>query len=119
MDEQYRVTETLQEFLDRHTADAINRAFRDRNQNVEIVRLESRGHFMVLDAPEYDFMHHRMSYAVSVTSQMPLCGYIQLQWPKGYDEKPAYDQAKFNEHRSFGDALEEIASHISRRIEED
>lgn len=116
---EYLVTETLEYFLFRHAADAIHHAFVEKGQNVEIVRNRTNGHYIVIDAPEYDFMHHRLSYSVDVHSVMPLQGQVILEWPRGNNEKPEYDRAIFNANRSFGDALEEIASHISRRIDEE
>lgn len=119
MDEQYRVTESLQEFLNRHTADCVRNAFVEKQQNVEIVRLESQGHFMVIDSPEYDFMYHRMSYLVQVSCVMPLAGFVQVQWPGDVHTATKYVNCEFGPLRSFGDALEKLQAQIWNRIAED
>ncbi|MFI5222727.1 MAG: hypothetical protein ACHQX3_00540 [Nitrospirales bacterium] len=116
---EFRVKESLQEFLDRHTADCVYKSFNSRHQNVEIVRSESQGHRMVIDSPEYDFMFHRLSYLVQVNSLMPLAGFVQLQWPSLDPEgKTKYEAAHFHANSSFGDALEKVQVLIWKRIEE-
>jgi hypothetical protein len=116
---EFRVKESLQAFLNRHTAACVYHAFVEKKQNVEIVSLESQGHFMVIDSPEYDFMYHRLSYLVQVSRVMPLGGFIQLQWPIEDHEAPKYENARFDSHSSFGDALEHLQNKIWKRIEDE
>lgn len=114
----YRVKESLQVFLNRHTAACVYHAFYEKKQNVEIVSLESQGHFMVIDSPEYDFMYHRVSYLVQVNRIMPLGGFIQLQWPSEKYDAPEIHSHGFDIHTSFGDALEHLQNAIWERINE-
>lgn len=111
--------EQLHDFLYRHTADCIKNAYAKKMQSVEILKQRTDGHFIVLDAPEYDFMWHRMSFLVGTTRTMPLCGRIQIEWPAATFEETKYEHFEFGPHHSFGDALEKLQNAIWKKIADD
>lgn len=111
--------EHLNEFLIRHISDCVKNAFTEKNQSVEILQLDDANNLIVLDAPEYDFMWHRVSVQLRINTLMPLGGVVSLIWPAGTYDKSKIEPFEFGPHHSFGDALEKLQNAIWKRINED
>jgi len=113
----------IYEFLHNHAVECVLNAFKEKKQNVVILGTDSRGTFIVLDSPEYDYMFHRVTILVQINLMHPLSGFIRLQWPGQKGNVPGtplaeYSTAEFGQHKSLGEAFERIQNYIWERIEE-
>lgn len=118
------MTEQIRDYLVRHTSECIVNAFKEKGQDVEVKMCDpcggDNGWFLVMDSPEYDFMWHRMSFHVKISTNRPLSGGIAIEFYSGYgSDHVIRDSFPFGLTPCFGDALEKLQNRIWKHIGED